>query len=367
MHASLSGYQWLIGEEIYSRRWKKRKHLSSVRSHLAKYLSHGYYRDAFLFQPAFVSYDEEDKPSTQWDEVVFKTMRHLYTRSEYAGLGDDEVDHNKWDFDPDDKYTFLQYKEDMRKDAMVMEMLSSSPRAIDIYSHCAMSSLIEFAPTDIEEYILPTTGYSPKKFVRRGAKNNDLDEPINDHISPEEKLEIALEMAKCIATMHGFEDGVIAHVDVQVGQFFRGRDGLIKIIDYNRAEPLLYDTKNEKYCKWKNDIPGDGIFRAPEENIDGPLTEKIDVFSLGNVFYAILTGKLVWEDYEYDERTRNIVEGIQQPIPDFYNELPSSRLLVRAIGACWTHDVEERPSIFKLVEFLEEAVAKYPVTDEAWG
>ena len=145
----------------------------------------------------------------------------------------------------------------------VIELLSSSPHAIDIYSHCAMSSVIEFAPTEMEEYILPTKGFSPKKLVRRGIKNNDLEEenknsPLNDYISPEEKLEIALEMAKCIAAMHGFEDGAIAHVDVQVGQFFRGKDGRIKIVDYNRAEPLLYDAKNEEYCRWANGRPGDG-------------------------------------------------------------------------------------------------------------
>lgn len=40
----------------------------------------------------------------------------------------------------------------------------------------------------------------------------------------------------------------IAHVDVQFGQFFRGTDGLIKIIDFNRAEALLYDVEKEKYC-----------------------------------------------------------------------------------------------------------------------
>lgn len=137
-----------------------------------------------------------------------------------------------------------------------MELLSASPRAIDIYSHCAMSSVIEFAPMDMEEYILPTTGYSPKRLIRKGAKSDNL--PVNDHISPEEKLEIALEMAKCLAEMHGFEDGVIAHVDVQVGQFFRGRDGLIKIVDYNRAEPLLYDLQQKSYCKWTNGEPGDG-------------------------------------------------------------------------------------------------------------
>lgn len=260
MHEDLSGYQWLIGQDIYSRRWNKRKHDEpSDKSHLSKYLSHGYYRDAFLFQPSFVSYAGKDQPSNKWEKVVFKTMRHMYRSS--GGLSDDEyeVEDDGWSFDPEDKYTFLQHLEDMRKDAMLMELLTSSPRATDIYVHCAMSSVIEFAPVDIEEYILPTTGYTPKRVLRGAKQKDELEGPLNDYISPEEKLEIALEMAKSLAAMHGFEDGAIAHVDVQVGQFFRGSDGFIKIVDYNRAEALLYDVKNEKYCKWTNGKPAQGV------------------------------------------------------------------------------------------------------------
>ncbi|KAL7546280.1 hypothetical protein ACHAWF_009609 [Thalassiosira exigua] len=357
LHASLSGYQWLFGEEIYSRRWKRRNQLYLERSHPSKYLSHGYYRDAFVFQPLFATKDDKGKPSTQWDKVVFKTMRHMY-ESETAEADDDEVEDSGLGYDPEDKYTFLNYIDDMRKDAMVMELLHSSPRAIDIYSHCAMSSVIEFAPTDIEGYVMPTSGRSPKRFVRKIENEEDKEKPLNDHISPIEKLEIALEMAKCLAAMHGLEDGVIAHVDVQVGQFFRGRDGMIKLVDYNRAEPILYDVKHEKYCRETTGTPGDGRLRSPEENNDGPLTEKLDVFSLGNVFYSLLTGRTVWEDYAKEDYTEKIANGVTVQIPALNNNQTALEYLVRAMKSCWTFDLDERPTIFELVHFLEDAVAR---------
>lgn len=277
--------------------------------------------------------------------------------SSTAESNDDGMESLGFGFDPEDKYTFLQYQEDMRKDAMVMELLSSSPRVTDIYAHCSMSSVIEFVPVNLENYILPTLGYSPKKILRGGSEESEREEPLNDHITPEEKLEIALEMAKCLAAMHGYEDGVIAHVDLQLGQFMRGRDGLIKIVDFNRAEPLLYDTNNEKYCAWCNGVPPDGVYRAPEENVDAPLTEKIDVYSLGNIFYSILTGKLVWADVEHEELSERIIEGYLLEIPDFYEENKASENLVIAIKACWNYEVDDRPSIFRVVEFLEDAVA----------
>ncbi len=86
------------------------------------------------------------------------------------------------------------------------------------------------------------------------------------------------------------------------------------------------------------------------------MTEKIDIYSLGNVFYTLLTGTIVWEGTEFQERTRRIIEGKTLPIPDYVNKSLSSKILATVIIDCWTHDAEKRPSIFDVVEYLEEAV-----------
>lgn len=253
----------------------------------------------------------------------------------------------------------------------MLELPSSSPRAIDLYSHCALSSVVEFAPTDLEKYVFPTLGYSPKRFVRRGTAQHEHEDeearPLNHHISAEEKLAIALEMAQAVAVMHGLAGGAVAHADVQLGQFFRGRDGRLKIVDYNRAEPLLYNRDQGGSCAWANGPPGDGTLRAPEENVDAPLTEGIDVYSLGNALYGVLTGTRVLEDvHERETRVRRVVEGAGVRIPRSYYRAPSSRLLAEAITKCWTYDAADRPSIFWLVGFLERAAADHPVVEEIW-
>jgi hypothetical protein len=363
LHSSISGYHWLIGEDIYSRRWRKKQAQSqqqSTRLLRSKYLSHGFYRDAFLFRQSYVTLsplphssiktsNEDVSTTLLYDEVVFKTMQTM-------------------NIETNDKYSTMHQMEDMRKDAMVMELLSSSPRVIDIYSHCAMSAVTEFAPTDIDKSIMPTTGYSPKSIHlrRRGGKQMSNDNntgalvpeerlSLNDNIfSPKEKLKMALEMAKCIAVLHGHKDGPIVHVDIKSDQFFRGRDGYIKIIDYNRAEALLYDTANDMYCKWTNGQPTNGQFRSPEEAIDAGLTEKIDVYSFGNVLYSLLTGKMVWENEGVDivEMHQRIINGYTVPIPKHFDTNP----LVGIIRACWTYNPDKRPSIFDVVHTLEEAL-----------
>ena len=72
---------------------------------------------------------------------------------------------------------------------------------------------------------------------------------------------------------------------------------------------MLYDEEHGEYCKYKNGVgPGDVStvshwqtwpklkslsffpfsfqFRAPEEYLNKPLDEKIDIFSLGNNFVS---------------------------------------------------------------------------------
>ena len=383
LHSSVSGYHWLIGEDIYSRRWRKKQsqQQQSLTSLLSKYLSRGFYRDAYLFRRSYVMMlsppsppSSNKKPATRdetsttllYDEVVFKTMQTM------------NIDESN-----DDKYGAMHQMEDMRKDAMVMELLSSSPRVIDIYSHCAMSAVTEYAPTDIDKSIMPTTGYVPKSIhVRQRGGGRQMSDDnnvvrvqeeerlsLNDHIlSPKEKLEIALEMAKCIAVLHGYKDGPIVHVDIKSDQFFRGRDGYIKMIDYNRAEALLFDTDIDVYCEWTNGRPTNGQFRSPEEAIDAGLTEKIDVYSFGNVLYSLLTGKMVWENEGVDivEMHRRIINGYTVPISKHFDTNP----LVSVIRACWTYNPDKRPSIFDVVHTLEEALRgfdKYTSENEELG
>lgn len=136
----------------------------------------------------------------------------------------------------------------------------------------------------------------------------------------------------------------------------RGKDGKIKLVDFNRAEPLLYDTKKEEYCKWRNGISADGSLRAPEENVDAGLTEQLDVFSLGNVFYSVLTGAEVWEGWSKSEVVSSIIEGETVPIDRIFYKTFSSEVLAQAISLCWTYDAEERPTIFEIVRFLEQAI-----------
>ena len=227
LHSLASGYEWLIGEEVYSRRWKNRKQLSKEKALMSKFLGAGYFRHAFLLE-RIVARDHnmgtnEEGMQHQWDDVVFKIMQQLEDdeSGDRGFAADDEVLSHGWGYNPSDKYTYMGLIEYMRIDSNVMELLTPSPRAASIFSYCGTSSIQEYAPIDIEDYVYPTLGNTPKKLHHEPEDYPYLDLPLNTHISPEEKLEIALEMSKCVAAMHGHADGPIVNVDLQLGQFFR--------------------------------------------------------------------------------------------------------------------------------------------------
>jgi len=166
-------------------------------------------------------------------------------------------------------------------------------------------------------------------------------------------------MAEAIADLHGFKDGVILHGDIQLSQYLFSRDGQLKLNDFNRAEVLLWDTEKRDYCRYTIGLSY-GNLRSPEEDEGEPLNEQIDVFSLGNNFYSLLTGLWVY----YEDRDDGVVqEKVKSDIPPFidkrykYNRTFAERSLVEAIELCLKHDPDERVSIFQLVEFLRNAVA----------
>lgn len=133
----------------------------------------------------------------------------------------------------------------VQKDALIMEKLSSSPRIVNLYGHCATSINVEAMDDGLEDYMVPGEGY---------MQQEELD--AFDDVTPQnnltntEKLQLALEMAETIAELHGYEGGVIVHDDVQPCQWMRAKDGTLKLGDFNRAQVMDWNEENQQYCKF---------------------------------------------------------------------------------------------------------------------
>jgi serine/threonine protein kinase len=101
-------------------------------------------------------------------------------------------------------------------------------------------------------------------------------------------------------------------------------------------------------------------WRAPEEYLDLPLNEKIDIWSLGNNMYSLLTGLYpLYHETDTHKVQKLLIKGRIGYIDPRYKERSFAEAkLAEIIPLCWKYDPDERISIFELVTRLRRAVAE---------
>ena len=128
-------------------------------------------------------------------------------------------------------------------------MTTSSPLTFDIYGYCGISILSEFFHHgDIEKLVIPNSGYR-----KIGTFDQTAGVRPQNQFTAQEKLVMALEMAKGLAVLHGYKNGIIVHDDVQLSQYLFNEDfSVLKLNDFNRAEFMLWDEGKNAYCLYQN-------------------------------------------------------------------------------------------------------------------
>ena len=183
-----------------------------------EFLGYGHYREVWTI-------DLQDVPDEDVAEVVIKML---------------QIEHEFVD----------DYLDDIRRDAMVMSLLKSSPRIIDIYAHCGTSVIVESMEGEIDEIVTPKNG----GYAKQEDLNDTDDVNPQNNLTAVEKLDFSIQIARSLADLHGYEGGVIVHDDVQLTQwlFTNAHDRKLKLTDFNRAEVMLWNPKAERYCKYRN-------------------------------------------------------------------------------------------------------------------
>lgn len=107
----------------------------------------------------------------------------------------------------------------------------------------------------------------------------------------------------------------IVHRDIKPSNVFIAKDGNIKVLDFGIAQ-ILSDTKD------KNSIAtGSLAYMSPEQARNHPVDIRSDIYSLGVVFYQMLTGR---EPYDLNSLTPIAVKKliVEQPLPRMKEAYP---------------------------------------------
>ena len=267
--------------------------------------------------------------------VAGGAFRHVWMIREYDGtkraMKTLRVDSSKRNFD-------LRSFDRHRRDAVTMERLTSSPLVANIYAFCTNTGLF------------------------RWGEGGDLESIFErePNITKGKLLQIAYNVTLSISHAHNIDylgRPTIAHTDIKPNQFLF-EDGYYKLTDFNRVRFLLWNYQENKPCGFRVTKNG-GIWRSPEEYEYKLETEKIDVFSLGNVLYFLLTGFYPWNDYSVAKDVyQEIIDGKRPSIPDeiVASHHPFDRYMIDAIEMCFTHSFLQRPSAAQVALKLQEGM-----------
>ncbi len=143
--------------------------------------------------------------------------------------------------------------------------------------------------------------YLSMEYVTGGS----LKQRIRDGMEPRDAENVLRQLAGALdyAGLHGF-----IHRDVKPDNVLFRADGSALMMDFGIAANMLSDTS----VTGTNSIMGTPKYMSPEQHRSQPLTPQSDLYSLGCVFYEMLTGQ---PPYQGDDASTMALAHLREPIP----------------------------------------------------
>jgi hypothetical protein len=198
------------------------------------------------------------------------------------------------------------------------------------------------------------------------VEGKGLDELIPEAGQPLETfLGLAVPIADAVSAAHA--KGIV-HRDLKPGNLMVTEDGLVKVLDFGLAKLLpegdLDDeaaTVSESRRTAVGTILGTVTYMSPEQAEGKPVGPASDVFSLGTVFYEMLTGGKPFEGDSRVSVLSAILHQAQRPIRELRRDLPKD--VERVVARCLEKGPEARfPSATELCHDLEQCRERIAAT-----
>ncbi|CAB9507100.1 STYKc [Seminavis robusta] len=243
-----------------------------------------------------------------------------------------------------------------RRDALISERLTGSPHILNIYGYCGNSAIYQYAKSGTLYDAIGAKEFRDQKVDQEAHKKWE-------QWTSQRKLDVAYQVVSALADLHDIDhDGItsVAHDDFDITQLVSTDEGkTFQLSDFNGAPFVKWDAAKKQTCPFRPLMKG-GKTRSPEEydtNIKY-VTEKIDIFALGNILYTIVEGQYPFHNLSPEESIDNVMNGHQPHIREstLKNKDPNIKVLLQAMNACWVWDPRRRATAKEVQNILKTRV-----------
>jgi serine/threonine protein kinase len=148
--------------------------------------------------------------------------------------------------------------------------------------------------------------------------HGDIKRRIAAGLSPFEALSIALQVAFALSQIHALG---IVHRDVKPDNLMLRADGSVALIDFGVAKHVGQDLEQTQ----QGDIVGSPYYLSPEQAAGRPVSPASDIYSLGVIFFEMVSGK---RPYAADHMEALLYQHVNSPPPRFEPKFSEFQILL---------------------------------------
>src|SRR5262245_20755657 len=241
------------------------------------------------------------------------------------------------------KLAFKFLPQEFTRNPERVQRFAREARAASALNHPNIITIHEMGEVAIEDGSLR---YIVTEYVEGETLRQRMTSAPQQRIEPSEAIDIVMQIAAALSAAH---EAGITHRDIKPENVMVRPDGLVKVLDFGLAKlmtppPETIDTDAATLAREMRTTPGIilGTLRyiSPEQARGLDVDARSDIFSLGAMFYEMITGEALFAGETPADIIAAVINKEPEPLERCAREAPAE--LARIVRKALAKDREQR-------------------------